>query len=152
MAPAESRSCVSGGRESKEASENKAKSSPSSSSPSLESTISEYFASLTGSPETKCRKQETEIIDVKRKLEESGMLRLVLDSIEDSPDTNRRRNAEDSEISTRRLAENRRLERELRQQEVKASRAVQEGSLRPIVMPTKNIDEKLRTCAPQFSP
>ena len=38
-------------------------------------------------------------MDAKRKLEESGMLRRVLDSKEDCPDTKRRRkNAEDSEF------------------------------------------------------
>ena len=84
-------------------------------------------------------------------MEESGMLSLVLDSIEDSPDTKRRRkNAEDSELSTTTLdAENRRLERELRQQEVKASRAVQEGTLRPIVMPTKKYRRKTENLCEQ---
>ena len=67
----------------REVSDNKAKSPSSSSSPSLESTMSGYFASLNESPETKRRKQETETMDAKRKLEESGMLRRVLDSKED---------------------------------------------------------------------
>ena len=89
-------------------------------------------------------------MDAKRKLEESGMLRRVLDSKEDCPDTKRRRkNAEDSEISTRRLADKRRLERELRQQELKTSRAVQEGTLRPIIMPTKKYGRKTENlCEP----
>ena len=75
------------------------------------------------------------------------MLRRVLESKNESPDMKRRRkDAEESEISTRRLhAENRRLELELRQQEVKArqqevkaSQAVQEGTLTLI---TKLIDK-----------
>lgn len=61
-----------------------------------------YFASLSDSPETKRRKQEAELLDAKRRLEDSEMMRHILVSKEECPERKRRRqDIEESNASTR---------------------------------------------------